>query len=68
VPAYFEIQKVAYFQGQSTLSNSKYNFSKRSCFLEIGFVTPEHRDDQLKINLDWKKNRCLTSCSLGGNV
>jgi hypothetical protein len=29
------------------------------------FVTPGHRGDQLKNNLDWKKNRYLASCSLG---
>lgn len=36
--------------------------------LNIFSVTPEHRRDRLKINLDWKRNKYLTSCSLGEKV
>jgi hypothetical protein len=35
-----------------------YIYNKR-----IIIVTPGYRGDQLKINLDWKNNRYLTSCS-----
>jgi hypothetical protein len=34
----------------------------------ITIVTPGHRGDRLKINHKWKKNRYLTSCSLGKMV